>query len=70
MELELKVSSEARRIVQELFPFAECRAIQTKAGLAKAVFSDPDSSAKPLGGPQPCDSAAWISAALWHEEAD
>jgi hypothetical protein len=70
MQLELVVSKEAERIVKHLFPFAECRRINTPAGVARAIFSDPAASAQPIGGPHPCDAGAWISAALWHEEPD
>ncbi|MDB5390566.1 MAG: hypothetical protein JWM11_6212 [Planctomycetaceae bacterium] len=70
MQLELMVSKEAQRIVKQLFPFAECRPITTSHGVAQAIFADPASSAQPIGDPHPCDSGAWISAALWHEEPE
>lgn len=70
MQLELVVSQEAERKVKQLFPFAECRPVKTASGVVRAIFSDPASSAHPIGEPQPCDSGAWISAALWHEEPE
>jgi hypothetical protein len=70
MVLEQMVSCRAERIVKELFPLAECRSIQTQAGLARAIFPDPSRSSDPIGEPQSCDSAAWISAAIWHDEPE